>query len=108
MEKVAFLPLGSVVVVKGGVKKAMIISRGLGVTLGDGVKYFDYGGCLYPEGLVGDQVLYFNHADINKVVFEGFSDDDNELMVENINAFVQTSDLERGNPYELNKQNGKV
>ena len=34
MEKVKFLPLGSIVVIKGGVKKFMIVARGLGVNVG--------------------------------------------------------------------------
>jgi len=105
MDKVEFLPIGSIVVVRGGVKKTMIISRGLAVNLDSGRKYFDYGGCLYPEGLMGDKIVYFNHADIVKVVFQGFTDDDNTMMADNINFWLEKTDIERGNPYELNQQN---
>ena len=105
MEKIEFLPLGSVVIVKGGVKKTMIIARGLATAIGGETIFFDYGGCLYPEGLIGDKLLYFNHADIAKVVFNGFSDDDNVMMVENINGWVKKSGYKRGNPYEINLQN---
>lgn len=85
MEKVNLLALGSIVVVSGGIKKLMIISRAINVPLDGAQKYFDYGACPYPEGLVGDQGIYFNHAQIAKVIFEGFSDDDNKLMLDAIN-----------------------
>jgi len=104
MEKVEYLPLGSIVIVRGGVKKAMIIARGLAAEIGTETNVFDYGGCLYPEGLLGDKILYFNHADIAKVVFEGFNDDDNAIMVENINNWLKDIKYERGNPLEINKR----
>lgn len=103
MSKTEFLPLGSIVIVKGGIKKTIVIARGIAADLGGGPKRFDYGGCLYPEGLLGDQLLYFNHEDINKVVFTGFSDEDNILMVENINNWIETSGFEKGQPLEINK-----
>ncbi|MCL2425841.1 MAG: DUF4176 domain-containing protein [Oscillospiraceae bacterium] len=105
MEKIEFHPLGSVVIVRGGVKKTMIIGRGLAAEVGDSPKIFDYAGCLYPEGLLGDQIMYFNHADIAKLVFTGFSDEDNELMINNINDWMEKAPYKRGNPLELNEQN---
>ncbi len=104
MEPVEYLPLGSVVIVRGAVRKTVIIARGLAAEIAGQTKVFDYGGCVYPEGLLGDQIAYFNHADIAKVVFEGYSDDDNVMMVENINAWLEKVPYERGNPLELNEQ----
>ena len=103
MERVDYLPLGSVVVVQGAIKKTMIIARGLAAELNGTISVFDYGGCLYPEGIVGDQIVYFNHQDIAKVVFEGLSDEDDAMMVENINTWLQTIPYERGNPQEINQ-----
>jgi hypothetical protein len=45
--------------------------------------------------------MYFNHEDIKKVVFTGFSDDDDKLMVENINEWFEKSDVEKGNTLEI-------
>jgi hypothetical protein len=104
MEKVNYLPLGSIVVVKGGVKKFMIVARGLGVKIGDKSSYFDYGACMYPEGMMGDKMMYFQHEDIVKIIFSGFSDEDNELMVENINAELAVTQLERADVKELQKE----
>jgi hypothetical protein len=103
MEKTAFLPLGSIVIIKGGVKKAVIVARGLAAAFGGEPVYFDYGGCLYPEGIIGDALLYFNHEDIFKVVFTGYADEDDELMKENIFHWLDKSALKKGNPYEINR-----
>jgi len=104
MSKIEFLPLGSIVIIKGGIKKAMIIARGVAAKIEKETKYFDYAGCIYPEGLMGDQLLYFNHEDIAKEVFQGFSDDDNRMMVDNINEWVKSSPYQKGNPYEMNME----
>ena len=94
-----YLPLGSVVLLKGGVQKILIIARALKVRNGAEEFFFDYGGVTYPEGLIGDQMAYFNADKISKVVFEGFSDIDDENMVENINRFLaENPDIKRGNP----------
>ncbi len=101
MEKVNFLPLGSIVVINGGVKKYMVIARGLNVNLGSKQVLFDYGACRYPEGMEGDQVMYFQHEDIAKVIFEGFNDEDNEMMIKNINDQLSVTKLDRANVKEL-------
>ena len=60
-------------------QKLMIINRGPIVDI-DNQKYiFDYSACNYPVGVVEDQIYYFNEENIDKVVFEGYSDQD-EIM----------------------------
>lgn len=76
-----FLPLGSIVILKGSVKKLLIVSRG---SIVEGA-FFDYGAFLYPEGMIDTNIAYFNHEDILKVVHEGYSDDDNDLVLEILN-----------------------
>ena len=78
------LPLGSVVIINGGYRKYMIMSRALRVNINGENHFFDYGACFYPEGLIGDKVMYFQNSDINQVVFEGYSDENDKLLVENI------------------------
>lgn len=75
-----FLPLGSIVILKGTIKKLMIVVR---ANVLEG-RYFDYGGILYPEGVVDGNIAYFNKEDIVKTVWEGFTDDDDALVVEQI------------------------
>ena len=83
-ENMEFLPLGSIVQLKGGVKKIMIIARGAFAVVKGEKRYFDYGACTYPEGVIGDPLLYFQHKDIQKVVYCGYEDEDEKLMQENI------------------------
>jgi hypothetical protein len=80
-----FLPIGSVVLLKGGKKEVMIMSYCI---MPSGKVYspngklekkglmFDYGGCLYPEGMIkSDQLFAFNHDQIEKVCFKGYVTD---------------------------------
>jgi hypothetical protein len=80
MEQKGFLPLGSIVILKGALKKLMIVSRASVLNN----KYFDYGAILYPEGMIDENVAYFNGEDIVKVVSEAYTDDDDALMVEQL------------------------
>lgn len=98
MEVPSFLPLGSVVVVRGSTKKLMVIARALALRQKGGPCYYDYGGCLYPEGLLGDRVAYFNHDAIQHVFFEGFTDADNDLMLENLRENVSKVTIRKGDP----------
>ena len=98
MEKTPYVPLGSIILLTGSFEKVIIIGRGLIVktAAGDDV-IFDYAGVTYPEGLVGDHVAYFNHKDVAKVVFEGFSDEADTITVDNINNFIaEHPEIERG------------
>lgn len=106
MEKIEYLPLGSIVLLEGGIKKLVIVSRGVAVNIKEGIKFFDYGGAQYPEGIIGDQIAYFNHEGISKVIFKGYSDEDDKVIVENINKYAEKSRLEKGDPYEINGMKG--
>lgn len=78
------LPLGSIVVLKNGFKKLMIIGRK--VLQGKEEKLFDYLGCLYPEGDIGEQYKFvFNNEDIDRVIFEGYVDFEEEMFRDTIN-----------------------
>lgn len=88
-----YLPLGSIVLIKGSVRKIMIVARGLMVDIKDKKEFFDYGGCLYPEGVSGDAMMYFQHKDITDTVFKGYSDDDDQLMKRNIEVAVKEQKL---------------
>ncbi len=71
------LPIGTVVLLKGGEKKVMITSYLIFATNKDGKKVlYDYGACYYPEGAMdAKNAVGFNHEDIEKVVFKGLADD---------------------------------
>ncbi len=102
MDKIEkLLPLGSIVNIDGGIRKYVIVARGLNVNVQGAIRFFDYGAVYYPEGLIGDQLMYFQDKDVKKVVFEGFSDDDDKLMVENIIKVFADNNLEHANTKQL-------
>ena len=80
MEKVGkkFLPIGTVVMLKGGKKRVMI--TGFCAMEGrDRTKMWDYSGCMYPEGFLSSkQTCLFNHEQIEKVYYLGLAEDDEE------------------------------
>lgn len=67
------LPIGSVVLLKGGAKKLMIIGIKQ-IKTDEENKEFDYIGVMYPEGFLGNDTNFlFNHDAINDVVFTGYT-----------------------------------
>lgn len=91
-EDVKFLPLGSVVTLKGSDHPLIIVARAVLVTE-ETRRYFDYGGCLYPEGMIGDSMAYFNGSGIDTVLAEGFADERNERYEADIAQALSESDL---------------
>lgn len=67
------LPIGSIVLLKGGDKRIMICGR-IQVKDGEDVIY-DYSACYYPEGIVDlSSMFFFNRNAIETVYFLGFQD----------------------------------
>ena len=80
MEEVGkkYLPIGTVVMLKGGTKRVMI--SGFCAINGDNTEeIYDYSGCMYPEGfLSSNQICLFNHDQIEKIYHIGLADDEEE------------------------------
>lgn len=84
-----YLPLGSVVLLKGGKKRLMITGFCVIPETRD-KKMYDYCGCLYPEGTVSsDKMALFDHDQIQKVFAIGFSDEEDKIFKEKLNDFVK-------------------
>lgn len=67
------LPIGSVVLLKGGEKRIMICGR-IQAKEGDNTIY-DYSACYYPQGMISaDDIFFFNRDAISRVFFIGFQD----------------------------------
>lgn len=88
--KTCWLPLGSIVLIKGGLQKLMIIARALNVKNGGKEYFFDYGAVPYPQGLVNDQMAYFNHDGIAQVIHEGYRCPEDDNMVRIIRDYLDT------------------
>ena len=71
-----YLPIGTVCSIKGKNKKIMITGF-YGVEFNGNFKINDYLGCVYPEGLLlPNSTCFFNHSDIEEILFMGFVNDD--------------------------------
>ena len=101
MKQAKFLPLGSIVLLDGGVQKVMIIGRGLNVKRGEETYFFDYSAVLFPQGLTGDEVIYFNGDGIAKVVSYGYMDEDSDIVDGNLEKYItENPELKRISPEE--------
>ena len=66
------LPIGSVVLLKNGIKELMI--TGIYQTSEDDGEQYDYIGVPYPEGNLGPGFLYlFDHEQIQNIRFTGYT-----------------------------------
>jgi hypothetical protein len=91
--KERFLPIGTVVMLKGG-KKRLMITGFCAVPETDLNKIFDYSGCLYPEGfLTSKQTALFNHEQIETVFAVGFSDIEEQSFKERLNKAIADGTL---------------
>lgn len=65
-----YLPIGTVVTLRGGSQPIMIYGRKQ-VDVND--DEWDYLACMYPEGNLGEKYnVFFDHADIENVLFKGY------------------------------------
>ena len=95
--KEKFLPIGTVVLLEGGIKPVMIVSYGVIPSKTQDVniqnpkenhQMYEYGGCTFPEGVIDSNILLvFNHNQIHQILHMGFENDDqrefNNLLVSN-------------------------
>ena len=75
MNYAKLLPIGSVVLLRGGEKRLMVTGR-VQTRVGD-THVYDYSGCLYPEGVTIPKATYFfDHEAIDHLFFVGFQDEE--------------------------------
>lgn len=87
-----YLPIGTVVLLKGGSKRVMITGF-CSVDSNKSDVIYDYNGCVYPEGyLSSDQTCLFNHDQIDKIYYMGFVDDEEKEFKAKLNELVRSLD----------------
>lgn len=78
------LPLGSVVLLKGGRKKIMIIGYRMR-TQERPNQIYDYCGCVFPEGVLrSDITCVFNHEQIDQIFFSGYKNEESNSFITKI------------------------
>ncbi len=81
------LPCGSVVLLKGGNKRLMII--GYQRMRPEGKEVYDYCACLYPEGFAGlKYCTVFNHDQIDRVIAIGLQNQPQAALAQQLQAFI--------------------
>ena len=91
-----FLPIGTVVMLKGGTKKVMITGF-CSVSQDDDNKMYDYSGCIYPEGYVSfNQICLFDHVQIGTVFFKGYVDDEEKTFKDKLIQLVSSVNIQGG------------
>lgn len=101
--KEKFLPIGTVCRLKDATKYLMII--GFCVTKEeDQNKVYDYIGCMYPQGMIAQDVSFlFDHSQIEEILYEGFvSDIEKEFKQQLILALKEKyGEKEKGNAVKI-------
>lgn len=100
-----FLPIGTVVLLKGGKKRLMI--TGYCMKTGENPdKIYDYNGCLFPEGVIkSDLTSVFDHSQIEKVFFKGYKDEESDKFFNKLNKAL---DKHNNNNNNNNKPQEKL
>lgn len=81
-----YLPIGTVVMLKGGEKRVMITGF-CSVQESNKEKIWDYSACLYPEGILSsDRNLLFDHDQIEKIYHLGLIDEEEKEFQEKLKA----------------------
>ena len=87
--KEKYLPVGTVVMLKGGQKRVMI--TGFVCKENESNKIYDYCGCLFPEGFISpDKNLLFNHNQIEKIYHMGLNDEEEMKFKTKLKAALKT------------------
>ena len=66
-------------------------------------KTFNPGTINEKHGMNGDRLMYFQHTDISRVVFEGYVDDDEIMMCDNIFNAMEKTEIERADVRKLKR-----
>ena len=92
-----FLPIGTVVMLKGGSKRVMI--SGFCAIEGQNQKenkMWDYSGCLYPEGFLSStQTCLFDHDQIETVYHYGLVDEEEEKFKVQLKELLNEANKEQ-------------
>lgn len=84
-----YLPIGTVVMLKGG-KKRVMITGFCTIAQEQQDKMFDYSGCVYPEGFIdSNQICLFDHEQIDKVYHKGLVDEEETNFKTSLKTIIE-------------------
>ena len=84
-----YLPIGSVVLLRGGTKKAMITGYCM-KSKERPDKIYDYSGCPFPEGVIkSTKTSLFDHNQIVQVLFTGYKTQESDTFLSTIKNKIE-------------------
>lgn len=90
-----YLPVGSVVILKGAEKRLMIVGF-CTIPQDKEEKMWDYMGCIYPEGLLqSNEICLFDHSQIEEIYHTGLIDDEEKEFKAKLNELAKN--IEKNN-----------
>ena len=85
------LPIGSVIILKNGKKKVMVI--GVKQTNLANNKVYDYLAVPYPEGFISPNCMFFiNEEAIETVFFRGYENEEKEEFIKRLEAYYENKE----------------
>ena len=102
-----FLPIGTVLLLKGGRKPVMITSYCIyptNVVNNSERKMYEYGGCVYSEGILdSNMACAFNHNQIEKILYMGYTSEVQKELSNLLKAKYDKykEDFENSNRFEV-------
>lgn len=89
------LPLGSIVLLKEGMQKLVVVGRGAVYEEPQTgkEKFSDYMGVIYPTGVNPETTIFFEHENIDEIVFEGYSDEEEERFLKVYSEWKENLDI---------------
>ncbi|MFL3710005.1 DUF4176 domain-containing protein [Vagococcus salmoninarum] len=91
------LPIGTIIILENGTQELMITARYPLYDNEGEIGYFDYAGCLYPQGMTSEENYFFNQEDIKKVIFTGYESLEEIELRKNILEQIQTTSYKKIN-----------
>lgn len=88
--KIDWLPIGSVVILRGGGSHPVMIYGRKQVRLNERglAEHFDYTGCLFPEGNIDPHNNFlFNKEQVEQVLFIGYQNDQEMVISERLDNY---------------------
>lgn len=106
----SLLPIGTVVLLKGGTKKLMI--TGFYSKSKNNEKIYQYNSCIFPEGFMDNTFCLFDHSQIDEILYMGLRSDEHNKFVDGRNSSVNIgtsgNGLMAGQPSTLKSKHGRV
>ena len=86
-----YLPIGTVVLLKGAEKRVMITGFcAAELKESEEAKIWDYSGCIYPEGFLNsEQICLFDHSQIVRIDHMGLIYDEEKTFKTELNGLIK-------------------